>query len=69
MDTRYLKAGEVGLAFRVSQGQAPSEGLRILTKSEYFSRPAGMCVHPQGWPCFEDCIKVKEESVLSWIVI
>lgn len=65
-DTRYLEPTEenVDLAQRVSRGEAAAEGLRILTKSEYFGRPAGMCTHPQGWPCFTSCIvdKTAEEA-------
>jgi hypothetical protein len=57
MNTRYLDVSEADLAERVSRGLEPTDGLRVLTKSEYFARPRGMCVHPQGWPCFKACIK------------
>lgn len=60
MDTRYLEDHEVELACKISRNEIPSEGYRILTKSEYFSRPAGMCCHPQGYPCFKSCIKLVE---------
>lgn len=56
-DTRYLDASEFKLAERVAHGQESADGLRILSKSEYFAREPGMCVHPQGWPCFKACIK------------
>lgn len=62
-DTRYLDTSEVELAERISKGLEPSEGYRILTKSEYFSRPTGYCLHPQGWPCFKSCIKQDGPSI------
>lgn len=47
---------EVDLAERVSRGLQPvPEGARVLTREEYFSRPEGSCMHPQGWPCFTTC--------------
>ena len=42
-------------AYQVSRGLAPATGLVILSPAEYFSRPVGSCLHPQGWPCFTSC--------------
>lgn len=65
MNTRFLDPHEIDLAQKVSRGEISSEGFRILTKSEYFARPEGMCVHPQGWPCFKACIRLDGPRVVD----
>jgi hypothetical protein len=54
----------VELAYRVSLGYPHDDdrALLVLTERQYFSRPAGYCTHPEGWPCFTSCRPLDEEA-------
>lgn len=65
MTTKFLDPkSEIDLviAGKVSRGEMSSEGLRVLSRTEYLRKKSGNypCVHPQGWPCFTSCLEPLE---------